>query len=84
MPEVSRTKNTASPYDSIAMFPSRGLPWTLLVLSHAAVQGTGTCSLCAFMPLEAIPLRSIEAKQIAEELIIVFARVRLPKEILTN
>ena len=33
---------------------------------------------------EAIPLRSIEAKRIADELIKLFARVGIPKEILTD
>jgi len=33
---------------------------------------------------EAVPLRSIEAKKIATELIKLFSRVGIPKEILTN
>ena len=33
---------------------------------------------------EAIPLRSIDAEHIAEELVVVFSRIGIPKEILTD
>lgn len=65
---------------------SRGSRWIVGPLSRSRSGHKYILVICDYATRysKAIPLRSIDAEQIAEELIKVFSRVGIPKEILTD
>ena len=68
-----------TPFEKIAMDIIAPLPWSRSGHRYILVM----CDYATQYP-EAIPLRSIDAEHIAEELIKVFARIGIPSEILTD